>query len=279
MTGRTHDTATGTVTVHDQGAHLTEWRVGEVPVIWVSQASEYAVGTPIRGGVPVCWPWFGPGRGGDLTPAHGFARIAPWRLLEESTEDGTVRLLWELTPADVAATDGAQHFPHAFTARVEVTVSESATISLTVRNDDTEPWDFEAALHTYLHVGDIRRVRLTGLEGTRYFDKVLQSEGSQEGQLSFSGETDRVYRAEGAVQVHDPVLDRTLVIEKAGSANTVVWNPWVDKAAAMSDFQDGEWPVMVCVEAASVGDDAVRLEPGAEHTLSTTVQIRPLDQS
>ena len=279
MTARTHLTANGSVVSHDQGAHLTEWRVGEVPVIWVSQASEYAEGRPIRGGVPVCWPWFGPGRSGDLTPAHGFARIAPWRLVQESDEAGAVRLTWQLTADDVHGVEGAGLFPHAFTARLQVVVDATATISLTVRNDDNDAWDYEAALHTYLHVGDIREVRVVGLDGAPYFDKVTGSEATQDGDVIFTGETDRVYAADGTVTVHDPVLGRTLTVDKAGSPNTVVWNPWIAKAAAMNDFGDAEWPQMVCVEAASVGEHAVRLEPGSEHTLSTTVTVRPTDQS
>lgn len=279
MRRRSHHTADGSVATYDQGAHLAQWVVGEVPVIWVSQHAEYAEGRPIRGGVPVCWPWFGPGRTGDLTPAHGFARIAPWRLLEDRSGQGTVRLLWELTSDDVAAVEGADLLPHAFTCHLEVVVSTSATVALTVRNDDTTAWDFEAALHTYLHVGDVRRVRVTGLDGVDYFDKVLGAHDTQQGDLVLTGETDRVYTSDAPVRVHDPALGRTVVVEKAGSATTVVWNPWTAKAAAMADFGDGEWPQMLCVEAACVGDQAVRLEPGAVHTLSTTVTPGLPDES
>lgn len=273
MNRRTFNTAGGTVTTHDQGAHLTTWRLGQTPVIWVSTASGYAEGQPIRGGVPVCWPWFGPGRSGDLSPAHGFARIAPWRLVQEDSDGTTLRLTWELTAADVQGLPGTEHFAHEFTARLGVTIEDSASIALTVRNDGPEPFDYEIALHTYLHVGDIRRVEVDGLDGCDYFDKVLGAEATQEGPVVFTGETDRVYSSSATVQVHDPVLQRTLTIEKSGSPTTVVWNPWIDKARAMPDFADDEWPQMVCVEAAAVGVDAVRLDPGEEHTLSTTVRV------
>ncbi|WP_109471327.1 D-hexose-6-phosphate mutarotase [Ornithinimicrobium cavernae] len=279
MEARTHRTGTGTVRAHDQGAQLTEWRVGGVPVIWVSALARYAEGQPIRGGVPVCWPWFGPGRSGDLSPAHGFARTAPWRLVDEVVDDAGVRLAWELSSADTAGRSGTERFPHTFRARVEVRVTDRATVSLTVRNEDSAAFDYEAALHTYLHVGDIRRVRLTGLDGAHYFDKVLRAGATQHGDLVCTGETDRVHTSDGPVAVHDPVLGRTLTVEKASSPHTVVWNPWAEKAAAMEDFGDREWTEMVCVEAAAVGDGAVRLEPGAEHTLSTTVRVGPLHGS
>lgn len=274
---RTHQMPGGTLVTHDQGAHVTEWVVDGTPVIWVSQSSEYAEGKAIRGGVPVCWPWFGPGRDGDLSPMHGFARIAPWRLVEEEAGGDSVRLAWELTNQDVAGAAGAEHFTHPFLARLEVAVDETATISLTVRNEGSEAFDYEAALHTYLHVGDIREAQVLGLDGADYFDKVAKRDHSQHGAVRFTGETDRVYVADGPVRVVDPVLGRVLLVEKSGSANTVVWNPWIDKAAAMSDFGDQEWPEMVCIEAAAVGERAVILQPGAEHTLSTTIQI--LDES
>lgn len=279
MRQHTYRTTGGTVITHDQGAHLTEWRLGDTPVIWVSSESEYAEGQPIRGGVPVCWPWFGPGRSGDLSPAHGFARIAPWRLVQEDSDGSALRLAWELTSADVQGLPGSEHFTHEFTARLDVTVEQAASVALTVRNEGAEPFDYEVALHTYLHVGDIRQVEIVGLDGCDYFDKVLGTDATQQGPVVFEGETDRVYASPATVQVHDPVLRRTMVIEKSGSPNTVVWNPWTDKARAMSDFADDEWQQMVCVEAATVGGHAVVLDPGQEHTLSTTVRVATADGS
>lgn len=280
MTRRTFRTSTGSLIAHDQGAHVTRWLVGDSPVIWVSARTEYAEGRPIRGGVPVCWPWFGPGRPGDLEPSHGFARVAPWRLVGDESVDGeSARLMWELTHQDVAGQPGVEHFPHAFTAHLEVVVTDTATISLTVRNDDRHSFDYEAALHTYLHVGDVRTVRLTGLGGADYWDKVSRQWATQRGDLVFTGETDRVHISDRSVALHDPTLGRTLTIDKAGSPTTVVWNPWADKAAAMADLGDLEWTEMVCVETAAVGDGAVTLEAGAEHTLSTMITVGPLDES
>lgn len=275
MSRRVHRTATGTVIVHDQGAHLTEWRAGGVPVIWVSPRAEYAAGRAIRGGVPVCWPWFGPGRPGDLSPSHGFARTTTWRPVVEESGTDLVRWVWELTAADVGGVPGAEHFPHRFTAQLAVEVTDAATITLTIRNEDRQPFDYEAALHSYLHVGDVRRVTVTGLAGAPYLDKVSGERLTQQGDLGLTGETDRVYRSAGPVEVHDPVLNRTLTVAKSGSPETVIWNPWDEKAASMSDLGDREWTQMLCVEAAAVGTGAPRLAPGEAQSLSTTITVAP----
>ena len=277
MSRRAHRTATGTVVAHDQGAHLTEWRVGDLPVIWVSARAEYAEGRPIRGGVPVCWPWFGSGRSGDLSPSHGFARTAPWRLVVEESGPDRIRWVWELSSADVIGVPGIEHFPHRFTAQVSVEVSGAASIALTIRNEDRRPFDYEAALHSYLHVGDVRRVTITGLAGAPYLDKVTGSRHTQQGDLGLTGQTDRVYRCAGPVQVHDPVLNRTLTVAKSGSPETVIWNPWDAKAASMSDLGDREWTQLLCVEAAAVGVSAPQLAPGEAQTLSTTITVTPRD--
>src|SRR5690606_23979067 len=110
-----------------------------------------------------------------------------------------------------------------------VSVGHDCSVGLTVTNTGTEAFDYEAALHTYLHVGDIHQAAVTGLDGAHYFDKVLQTDARQDGPITVSGETDRVYTSTATVLVHDPVLGRTLQVEKSGSPTTVVWNPWVEK--------------------------------------------------
>lgn len=273
---RQHRTRNGSVTAYDQGAQLAEWVVDGVPVVWVSRRSEYAVGRGIRGGVPVCWPWFANGPSGDLVPSHGFARTSPWRLQADESQDGRVRLVWALSDADVVGRPGTELFPYPFRAELVVSVDTVCQVSLEVENTGHTAFGYEAALHSYLHVGDIREVEVTGLEDSAYYDKVLGVPARAQGQLTFSGETDRIYTHDGSVRVHDAVLGRTLAVDKSGSPHTVVWNPWAQKAAAMSDLADDEWTQMLCVEAAVVGENAVHLEPGAQHTLSTTIRSMPL---
>lgn len=261
----------GTGEIYLHGAQVTAWApAGRAPVIWMSGRSVFAPGKAIRGGVPICFPWFGPGRSGDMTPAHGFARLVDWTLAGAREDGDAVVVTLRLTDRDVAGLPGAERWPHRFEATYEITVGARLGLELSVRNTGAESVSFEEALHTYLSVSDVRGVQVDGLDGATYVDKT--SDGAvveQEGPVVFTGETDRVYRTTGDVTVRDG--DRTTVVTTTGSASTVVWNPWVAKAAAMKDFGDDEWPTMVCVETANVADDAVVLAPGASHTMRALI--------
>ncbi|HLV04120.1 D-hexose-6-phosphate mutarotase [uncultured Georgenia sp.] len=259
--------ATGEVYLH--GAHVTAWTpAGSDPVIWVSGAARFAAGEAIRGGIPICFPWFGAGREPGLAPpAHGFARITGWRLIDGVDVDGAVTLTFRLTDADVRGLPAAAAWPHAFTATYRVTFGRELDVALTVENTGDGEISFEEALHTYLAVSDARTTTVVGLDGAPYLDKVTGGPDpvTQRGEVTFTGETDRVYLSAADVIVRDEGAARSIGVTKEGSANTVVWNPWVDKAAAMADFGDDEWPAMVCVETANVLDDAVVLRPGERH--------------
>lgn len=275
-TPETLSSSSGSGTVNPYGAHVMSWApAGSDPVVWVSALAKDAVGEPIRGGVPICLPWFGPGRSGDLTPAHGFARITHWQLAEPITHDdaaGAAVARFVLTHEDVAE-PLRDVFPHEFSASYTVTVGQELTMSLTVTNTGSTAFEFEEALHTYLSVGDSRRVSIEGLDGARYFDKVAQEDRTQSGAVRITDETDRVYHSDAKVQVKDPALGRTIHVSKEGSANTVVWNPWVEKSRAMKDFADDEWQSMVCVETANVLDHAVRLDAGEAHTMTQRLSV------
>lgn len=283
----TFSSTNGAGSARTQGAQVLTWApTGEAPVIWLSPRTKDQVGQAVRGGVPICFPWFGPGRSGDLTPAHGFARTTDWRLWERSipvtgNDDVasaatdtpvTSAVSFVLTSEDLAPSV-QETFPHKFEAVYEARFGSSLEMSLTVTNTDTVAWDFEAALHTYLAVGDVRRVRVQGLANTPYFDKVTGQDETQQGELVLTGETDRVFSSAQAVSVVDEALNRTLVIEKSGSANTVVWNPWEEKSAGIADMTDDGWLTMLCVEAAAVGENAVELEPGQSHTLLQRISV------
>ena len=266
-------------------AHVASWTpflpgaASPAPGLFCSPRTAWGGGKAIRGGVPICWPWFGPRNadpkpGGKASPAHGFARTRPWHVEEVALADnGRVEVTFLLVSDD----DTLALWPHAFEARMVCSLGTTLNLSLVVKNVDDAPFEMEGALHTYLTVADVEQIKVTGLEGTRFFDKVKGVEGVQGREpLTFSGETDSVYQGtKQAITIEDPGLARTIRVEKSGSSSTVVWNPWLVKASAMADLGGDVWRNFVCVEAANVRPHAVPLSPGATHTLSTRIAITP----
>ena len=267
---RTYTTGEMTAEVYDQGAQVTRWAPAGAPsVLWLSPLARFEAGRAIRGGVPICFPWFGPGRGGDLRPAHGFARTTPWRLVGEQVGDAVVSLDYELTEADATVPE----FSHRYHAAYRVVLGPELALDLTVTNTGDEPFEIEEALHAYLAVGDVRQVRLEGLEGAPYVDKVGGGRPVQDGAVRLVAETDRVYHSGGPVRVVDPVLGRTLVVGTREAHNIVVWTPGTDKARAAADIGEQSWTSFVCVEAANALEDVVTVAPGSSHTLGYRLRI------
>ena len=268
-------------------AHVATWAPivpGDVvarPGLFCSPRTAWGGGKAIRGGVPVCFPWFGarandPQPGGKPSPAHGFARTRPWFTERvELADNGRVEVTFLLVSDD----DTLALWPHAFEARLTASLGTSLSVALEVTNVDDEAFDYEAALHTYLTVSDVEQIALHGLQGTRFVDKVDGGTEKVHGRepLRFAGETDRVFVAtKQAIVVEDAGLARSLRVEKTGSSATVVWNPWLVKATAMTDLGGDAWRSFVCVEAANVRPQAVTLSPGASHVLSTRVTVQPM---
>jgi glucose-6-phosphate 1-epimerase len=260
--------------VYLQGGHVTRWQPrGAAPVLFLSGRATYAPGKAIRGGVPLIFPWFGPHATDRRAPMHGFARSRPWRLATSGPgADGAAIL--ELALQDDEATRAA--WPSAFSLRYRVTVGEILHLELEITNTSLAPFTFEAALHTYLAVGDVEAVAITGLEDTPYIDKVdaMARKRHGAGPVRLTGETDRVFL--GTTRrcvVTDPALGRRLSVDKAGSATTVVWNPWAARAAEIADLEPDGWRRMVCVETANAADDAVTLAAGARHLMSATIRV------
>ena len=242
--------------IYLHGAQVTHFQPrGQKPVLFLSGKSSFEPGKPIRGGVPICFPWFGARQD---APAHGFARLREWELV--CAEPGAVTL--QLVEDDWGAT-------------FRVSVGASLGMELTVKNLCREARQFEAALHTYLAVSDVRQVGITGLAGTTYLNTVGEPRENVEGTapIRITAETDRLYlNTISTVTVEDHGWQRRIVIEKAGSHSTVVWNPWIAKAQRMADFGDDEWPGMLCVETCNVKNNAVTLATGAIHTMSAVIR-------
>lgn len=260
--------------VYLHGAHVAAFSTAEHgELLWVSSRSLYSAGKAIRGGVPLCFPWFGGNAERPELPAHGFARTSTFRFdgSEERGDCVVAQLTLESSPATLDA------FPHAFAARLRVSVGRELGLSFEVENTGADPLSYEVALHTYLGVSDVRHVALSGLDGASYDDKVTGALGlMQQGELRFEGETDRVFTSSSRVTVRDAARGRRLLIDKTGSGTTVVWNPWTDKARRMSDFGDDEWPAMLCVEAANTGSHRIQLHGGSRHVTTTIISAETL---
>ncbi len=246
------------------GAHLTAFQPrGAKPVLFMSKESNFDPAKPIRGGVPVIFPWFGPKAGAPESPAHGFARIRHWDLESCAVQaDGAVRVVFSL------AVDAA-------TLRMTFTIARSLEMEMEVRAAAV-PLTFEEALHTYFVVGDVRQVSVNGLQGVEYIDKVdgFKRKTQSPEPIRITGETDRVYlNTLSPCVIRDPVLARSITVEKESSGTTVVWNPWIAKAKAMADFGDEEWPQMICIETANVGEGAIRLEAAQTHRMKTRITV------
>lgn len=266
--------ALATAEIYLHGGQITRFKpVGEDPVLWLSARSVFNKAKAIRGGVPVCFPWFGANEADARAPAHGFARLAEWRIESvQQQPSGAVKVVLGLE-ADAAT---RAIWPAAFSARQTITVGRELDVCLTITNMQDTAISFEEALHTYLVVSDVRSVTIEGLGGVRYADKL---EGGavkvqEAAAIAFTGETDRVYMDVPEVCVlHDPGLARRIEVQSSGSRDTVVWNPWDGKAARMADFGDAEWPGMVCIETANTGANRVELAAGAVHAMSATLRV------
>jgi glucose-6-phosphate 1-epimerase len=260
-------TAAGEAHVYLHGAHVTHWRPsGHAPVLFMSAHTHFAPDGALRGGVPVIFPWFGLRAGDPHAPGHGFARRRPWRLEREGDHD--VVLALDADPTTRAA------WPHDFALRLHVELAARLTIALEVTNTSSEAWTYEEALHTYFAVGDVTATVVTGLEGAGYLDKTdaMARKRHPHEPMRFTGEVDRIFPGSTcACVVEDPVLKRRLQVDKCGSATTVVWNPWTERARVLTDLGDDEWQTMVCVETANVGDDAITLAPGARHRMAAVL--------
>lgn len=238
---------------------------GQPDILWLSPTADVDSHSAMRGGVPVCWPWFGTHPSDAGQPMHGFARTAPWELVAARQSADDVELV-------LAFTTGPEHaalWPHTARARLTVTVGTRLALQLVTENIGSSAFDLTQALHAYFRVDDVERVSIDGLDGVTYQDKTAgYARRQQRGAVRVDREVDRIY-ADGAPALHliDESSAKRIAIAKRGSHSTVVWNPWVTRGASMPDVGAVEWRHFVCVETANAGDDVIRLAPGAQHAL------------
>lgn len=268
--------AHASATIAMQGAHLMNFQPkGQQPLIWMSPEAKLAAGKSIRGGVPVCWPWFGPHATQEKFPAHGFARTVAWRLNQvHALPGGETRLEFELEQSQATRSQ----WPQPCSVRNIITIGRTLKHELVTTNLASEAMVIGEALHTYFQVGDLRKVGVHGLQGCDYLDKVNAfARTHQRGAVRFNGEVDRIYlNTPSQCEIRDPVLNRRIIIRSSGSRSTVVWNPWRETAEQMGDLGPGGYLNMLCVETANAAEDTVTLAPGAQHRLVAHYVIEAL---
>jgi len=261
-------TPQSTAAIYFHGAHVAHFQKrDEPPLLFLSQCSNFADGQPIRGGIPIIFPWFG--KPEERPGQHGFARIKDWELREfASAADGSVTVRFRLADCN----DAVGCAP--CTVEYAVAVSDCLRAELIVTNKSADEFEFENCLHTYFSVGDINAVSISGLKGVGYLDQLSgfarRTEADQA--IRFSSEVDRIYLdTPHTVEIRDESLRRVIRVEKQGSASTVVWNPWLAKSKAMQDFGDDEYSRMVCVESGNVSANKITLPPGKSTHLKLKV--------
>lgn len=268
----TSNASTAEVCLH--GAHVTGFQKnGEPPLLFMSAKSKFGPGLPIRGGVPVCFPWFG-NRDGE--PSHGFARLTEWELVKTAVDaDGAVTLRLALPLLS------GQEAWQGLRTELIVTVAETLTLELVASNDSCgKTLEVENCLHTYFNIGDIDRISLTGLQGAAFDDFALGAGGARRqgdaAPLRITQETNRVYPDNtDTVEIRDEILGRTVRVEKFQSRSTVVWNPWTTQKMP-DDFDPAEHRKMVCVESGNVKQDRLSLAPGTTASLKVVLSSGPL---
>ena len=263
----------GSAEIYLYGSQVTSWQpAGAEEVIFVSERSEWEDGRPIRGGIPICFPWFRAKADDPQAPKHGFVRTREWRLDRiRAEEDGAVSVVCT-TQSDASS---RRWWPYDFRLVHRVTVGSSLGMELNLTNTGSTGLRFEEALHTYFRVGEVQRVRVRGLDQVAYLDNMDgNQEKIQSGDLLIDKATDNAYlNTYSAPELVDGGLGRTIRTDKENSATTVVWNPWQQGAAALADFGRDEWQHMACVEASNILEHAVSLRPGEEHAMRATLHI------
>ncbi|EJM70764.1 aldose 1-epimerase-like enzyme [Pseudomonas sp. GM49] len=272
--------------VAQQGAHILSYQLaGQPPLIWLNDEAVFKTGKSIRAGVPVCWPWFGNFArnpqsvqamhvSGEAPSAHGFVRAMDWELGGIEAEGESLKVEFLLPYPE----GGFPGWPHQVDLTLSIRLDEQLHIHLTSHNRGSEMVSISQALHSYFAVSDVRDVHVEGVDGLSYIETLDNWKTvTQTGDLRFTGETDRIYLdVPPQLSIVDPAWERRIVLTSSGSRTAVIWNPWIDRAAAFSDMADVGWQRMLCIETANVMGDVVNLVPGASHTLGVSVGSKSL---
>jgi glucose-6-phosphate 1-epimerase len=259
----------GTGRMFFQGAHIVDWTpIGTKPVLWLRSPDQSAGIEPIRGGIPICLPWFGR----RATPRHGIARMLPWQLTKVDQNPEHVTLTFDLHYQPTATS--APAWPHPFSARFQATFSQLLSLTLQVTHLGDRPALYEPALHPYFQVGDVNRVRISGLDGAPFIDHGTSPGTSTEPELAFDGQLiDRVYACSSAITIHDDANGREIILRSPDARSRIIWNPGSEGSNSLPDLADDDWRSFLCVEPGNVHDNAITLDAGQQHSFTSEIQV------
>lgn len=264
----------GTARISVYGGQVVSFKPtgADQDLLFLSENAYYKPGKAIKGGIPVCWPWFGPDPAGQGRPSHGFARNRLWQVKATAAlPSGETQVILGFGDTE----DTRALWPYAFDLALEITVGAVLKLALVSRNMGDRPFEITQALHTYFSIGDITQTTVLGLEGTSYIDKVDGGQvKSQRGAVAIASEVDRIYQ--GVPQelvINDGGLNRRIHITASGSKSAVVWNPWSEISATMADLEDHDYTRLLCVETTNAADDIVTVPPQEAYRLEATYGV------
>jgi glucose-6-phosphate 1-epimerase len=242
-------------------------------LLFLSRQAYYQAGKAIKGGIPICWPWFGPDPEGLGRPSHGFVRNRLWTVASaDASADAETKVILRLPDTDQTQSI----WPQSFELAIEIVIGNTLTVELVTRNLGDRAFSITQALHTYFKVGDIDRVRVLGLEDSQYLDKVDSgTQKTQEGPVAIDREVDRIYTdVEGELTIDDAALNRQIQITASGSKTAIVWNPWAKICAEMADLEDDDYKSFICVETANAANEIVEVPPHGEYRLRADYAVQ-----
>ena len=242
--------------------------------MFISDNAYFTEGKATKGGVPICWPWFGaaPEQGQIKRPDHGFVRTSFWSVAAaKMLVNGDTKIILEFEDTEKTR----EIWPYSFYLALEITISDSLNIELLTRNTGKQPFFITEALHTYFNVGDATRVEVLGLEHTEYLDKKADFvKVCQVGAITLTEETDHIHTdIKHALMLDDPAFKRKIKISSSGNKNVVVWNPWVKGSAAMKDLDKDDYKHFICLEIANAASDIVEILPNSEYRIATNYSV------
>lgn len=268
-----------------QGAQIIEFSPAHYNfknALWLSPSAHYKTGESIRGGVPICWPWFGAPEKNPTNisqnikhpSAHGFARNSIWQLknIKESCHQ------IEITLTLSSSAESLQYWPFNFELEAKFIIGKTLRICLSTHNTDKQVVTYSQALHTYLPTSDINKTLIHGADSTTYIDALDHwKQKQQQGSINFCMETDRIYMLRDNTALTTTTPQHTLLLSQFNSRSTVIWNPWIEKSKRISQFSPADFNSMFCIETANVLEDAVTLKPNETHQIGMQLSIEPRD--